>query len=274
MTKKAILVLMTCIVEAAQAQSEASIEQQLDVLIAKHSSQPIAVAVEVPREGTIASANPTLIASTRAVEEAQALCTALGGVPKYRVIIKSCSRALVPTVSCTKDGKPAWYLDFDRKSLSGFELAADGKSLVTQVELSVTRLMPSDEKGAPVLHWLGTYKKAANGVGFEPDDERQTLQARTGMDVGFSYSWRFGAPDMQLLEAVWRPAAPGIREAGKPPQTEIRTPHTFRDRCNDPYACNVVWSFDTPDELVPGKWSVSMVADGKTLISAEFEIKP
>lgn len=190
------------------------------------------------------------------------------------VVVKGESPLLVPTVRCAQGKDSAWYLDFDRKSLGGFELGSDGKSVVTQVELSVTRFMPADAPRAPVLHWLGTYQKAASGSGYEPDGEARRIHARIGMAIGFSYSWRFGAPDIQLLEAVWRPAAPGIQEPGKPPLTEIRTPHTFRDRCNDPYACNVVWSFDTPNELVPGKWNVSLVADGKTLVSTDFEIAP
>lgn len=259
---------------AANAQPIPTVEQQLDELIARHSDKPIAVTVGLPEEGKVANVHPTLVASAAAVADAKALCTMQGGSPKYRVVINSNSSALVPTVGCMQGDTATWYLDFERKSMSSFELSAGQKALVTQVQLGITRFMPSDERRAPVLHWLGTYERAANGSGFEPKDEAKTLNARVGDAIGFSYSWRFSAPDIQLLEAVWTPASPGIQEAGKPTQTEIRTPHTFRDRCNDPYACNVVWSFDTPNEIVPGKWQVSLIADGKALISAEFDIKP
>lgn len=269
-----VLLVAAAWVATAGAQSAASVEQQLDELIARYSDKPIAVGIELPKDGKVSTGNPSLIASAKAVEEATALCVAQGGTAKDRVVVKGESPMLVRTVRCAHGEKSAWYLDFDRKSLDGFAVGAEGKSLTTQVQLSVTRLMPADARRAPVLHWVGTYQKAASGPGFEPNDESRRIQARIGMAIGFSYSWRFGAPDIQSLEAVWRPAAPGIQEPGKPLQTEIRTPHTFRDRCNDPYACSVVWSFDTANELVPGKWNVSLVADGKTLASADFEIEP
>jgi hypothetical protein len=272
--KKTMFMMAAVWAVAGPAQAVTPIEQQLDELIARYSDKPIAVRLPLPKDGnTVATSNPSLMASEKAVEEAKALCLAQGGTPKDRVVVKGDSPMLVQTVRCAQGDKSAWYLDFDRKSLGGIEAGTDGKSLVAQVELAVTRFMPSDPRRAPVLHWVGTYQKAASGPGFEPDDERRSIQARIGQAIGFSYSWRFGPPDMQTLEAVWRPAAPGIQEPGKPLLTEIRTPHTFRDRCQDPYACNVVWSFDTPNELVPGKWTVSLVGDGKTLVSADFEIE-
>lgn len=240
-------------------------EQQLDDLIRKYSAKPIQIAIPVDASRPTAQLYPVLVASAEAVSEAKQICAAQGGTGSDRSIFKSGSQRLVQSVRCAKGDASLWYLDFDQRDIKVAPSAAkDG--VVADVTLAIERLMPTDPPQPPVLHWKGTFKDSE-------DEATSKVTATLGQKFGIAHSWRFKPQDIKLLESVWRPAFPGIRDARSGSlRAEYRNVLKLREDCVDPYSCSVTWTFDAPEELVPGMWNVSILADGATVFSMDFEI--
>lgn len=244
---------------------EPSVEQRLDSIIRSYTEKPIRVPIALPTGDQTTQLYPVMVAAAEAVNEAKRICAAQGGTGSDRSIIRSGSPLLLQSVRCTKGATSLWYLDFEQRDINvAATPAKDG--LLTDVSLSIRRLMPNDAPEAPVLHWKGTFKD-------EEDEATSKVAAKLGQRFGIAYSWRFKPQDIKLLEAVWRPASPGIRDAqSNILQTEYRQTRKLREDCVDPFSCSATWTFSSPEEMVLGTWNLSIVADGVLIFSTSFEV--
>jgi hypothetical protein len=257
--------------------ADPGIEARLIQLVHKYSTDPVRLSVESPQDGKPTYFHPSFRASVGAVEEASVLCSEQGGVARSRGIFRDETTRLIQSLGCYRGEASLWYLDFDQRQFR-FDVAKDGTGVVFDVWLSINRLMPADPPEGPVLHWIGTYDAVAvaGGRRYEPLESTQQIQARVGVRFGFSYSWRHAVPKFESLEYVWRPAgAEQVAESGARPAGEYRKALTRKNQvdCLDPYSCTLVYSFDSEDEMIPGVWRLSLVADGVPVMSKEFDVQ-
>jgi hypothetical protein len=262
----AVVALLTgCASQAAVHPDDLPVEQQLDDIIRRFAEKPIRIPVALPVEGQRTHLYPVMAAAKEAVDEAKRVCRSQGGVGSERGIFRSGSSQLLQSVRCAKGAMSLWYLDFEQRGIDFLTTPAkDG--LLADVTLSIRRLMPSDAPESPVLHWKGTFKD-------EEDEATAKVAGKLGQRFGIAYSWRFKPQDIKLLEAVWRPASPGIADAeSKSLRTEYRQARTMRAECVDPFSCSATWTFNGPEELVVGMWNLSLLADGVPIFSTDFEV--